>query len=306
MAMYNFNISSFADAERLYNTTKPIRGTTIVPLGDRRRKWERIVKVSPTCYKLCDTLMDKKYETYNWYQSPEQVEAVAAVTWTLGDNKNSVVEFRNGEGDYAHTSRYSFLHRCMPRGMSFVIDSGKQYVRHDEKRYFLPKDNNKTLEFTDIHTPQGVWKNIGALHLVPIVRKRVNKEEKEPYKEAITSYLEWVWTMAPLLTTEENNKSKGRAHGFSYEMMRATRMECGDQMNSYTAFRRALADETDEARTSMAVCFMSDLSNLIMREVNYGETPPPLTANPKKFRTKFNTWINDYAGFTETFNEYRG
>jgi hypothetical protein len=125
MAMYNFNISSFADAERLYNTTKPIRGTTIVPLGDRRRKWERIVKVSPTCYKLCDTLMDKKYETYNWYQTPEQVEAVAAVTWTLGANKNSVVEFRNGEGDFAHTSRYSFLERCMPRVVSSTCGTGR-------------------------------------------------------------------------------------------------------------------------------------------------------------------------------------
>ena len=306
MAMYNFNISSFADAERLYNTTKPIRGTTIVPLGDRRRKWERIVKVSPTCYKLCDTLMDKKYETYNWYQTPEQVEAVAAVTWTLGANKNSVVEFRNGEGDFAHTSRYSFLERCMPRGMSFVVDSGKQYVRYREERHFLPKANNKTVVFKDAHTPQCAWRLVSNPHPLPVVRKRVNKEEKEPYKEAITSYLEWVWTMAPLLTTEENNQSKGRGHGFSYEMMRATRAECRDQMNSHTAFRSALADETDEARTSMAMCFMSDLSNLIMREVNWGETPPPLTANPKKFRTKFNTWINDYAGFTETFNEYKG
>jgi len=306
MAMYNFNISSFVDAERLYNTTKPIRGSKIVPLGDRRRKWERIVKVSPKCYVLLNEHHEEKYSSYHWYKTVEEQIAEAAVTWTLTDNNNSVVEFRNGDGDYAHNSRYSFLERCMPREMSFVVDSGKQYVRYREERHFLPKDNNKTVVFKDAHTPQCAWRLVSKPHPLPVVRKRVNKEEKKPYKEAITSYLEWVWTMVPLLTTEENNQSKGRGHGFSYEMMRATRAECRDQMNSHTAFRSALADETDEARTSMAICFMSDLSNLIMREVNWGETPPPLTANPKKFRAKFNSWINTYAGFNETFNEYKG
>jgi len=252
---------------------------------------------------------EEKYSNYNWYKTVEEQIAEAAVTWTLTDNNNSVVEFRNGDGDHAHSGRYSFLERCMPREMSFVVDSGKQYVRYREERHFLPKDNDKTVVFKDAHTPQCAWRLTSKPHPLPVVRKRVNKEEKKPYKEAINTYLEWVWTMAPLLTTGEPDSRSvggGRAHGFSYEMMRDTRAECRDQMNSHTAFRSALVDETEEARTSMAMCFMSDLSNLIMREVNWGETPPPLTANPKKFRTKFNTWINDYAGFTETFNEYKG
>lgn len=313
MAMYNFNISSFVDAERLYNTTKPIRGSKIVPLGDRRRKWERIVKVSPKCYVLLNEHHEEKYSSYHWYKTVEEQIAEAAVTWTLTDNNNSVVEFRNGDGDYAHNSRYSFLERCMPREMSFVVDSGKQYVRYREERHFLPKDNDKTVVFKDAHTPQCAWRLTSKPHPLPVVRKRVNKEEKKPYKEAINTYLEWVWTMAPILTTgEPESRSLGtfgsisRAHGFSYEMMRDIRRECGNKMNSTTAFRDALLNEADEARTPMAMWFMSDLSNLIMREVNWGETPPSLTANPKKFRARFNTWVNDYAGFTETFNEYKG
>jgi len=301
MAMYNFNISSFADAERLYNTTKPIRGTTIVPLGDRRRKWERIVKVSPTCYKLCDTLMDKKYETYNWYQTPEQVEAVAAVTWTLGANKNSVVEFRNGEGDFAHTSRYSFLHRCMPRGMSFVVDSGKQYVRYREERHFLPKANNKTVVFKDAHTPQCAWRLVSNPHPLPVVRKRVNKEEKEPYKEAIVSYLEWVWNMAPLIEGTMDWHTN----------MAAQRVASNTTSGM---FRAMLMDSQHEQRTTMLHAFLCTVASYYNNRYwhdNTGNTinggvNVSVTSDPKVFRTKFNAWINDRAGFNETFNEYKG
>ena len=71
MAMYNYRLDSFTHVEHLYNNTKPIRGTDIVPLGDRRRKREHIVKVSPTHYALCDWLADPKYSHTNWYKSPK-------------------------------------------------------------------------------------------------------------------------------------------------------------------------------------------------------------------------------------------
>ena len=295
MAMYNFNISSFVDAERLYNNTKPIRGSKIVPLGDRRRKWERIVKVSPKCYVLLNEMHEEKYSSYNWYRTEEEQIAEAAVTWTLTDNNNSVVEFRNGDGDYAHNGRYSFLERCMPSGMVFVVDSGKQYVNHRGDRHYLPKDKDKTVVFKDAHTPQCAWRLVNEPHPMPVVRKRINKEAKKPYKEAITSYLEWVWTMTPMLDND-----------FSWKATQQARQECRDQMNDYSTFRSALMDEADEARTNMAFLFLASYHGSIKRTVHWGGTIPPLTDDPKKFRTKFNAWVNDYAGFTETFNEYRG
>ena len=297
MAMYNFNISSFVDAERLYNNTKPIRGSKIVPLGDRRRKWERIVKVSPKCYALLNELHEEEYKSYNWYRTEEDLIAQAAVTWTLTANNNSVVEFRNGDGDYAHVSRYSFLERCMPSSMRFIVDSGKQYVSHrgDMRRHYLPKDKDKTVVFTDRHTPQEAWAVTSKPHPLPVIRKRVLKEEKKPYKEAITSYLEWVWTMTPMLDND-----------FSWKATQQARKECRDQMNDYSTFRSALMDEAHEARTHMAVLFLANYEGSIKRNMRWGDTIPPLTDDPKKFRTRFNAWINDYAGFTESFTEFRG
>ena len=295
MAMYNFNISSFVDAERLYNNTKPIRGSKIVPLGDRRRKWERIVKVSPKCYVLLNEMHEEKYSSYNWYRTEEEQIAEAAVTWTLTDNNNSVVEFRNGDGDYAHTSRYSFLERCMPSSMRFIVDSGKQYVSHRGDRHYLPKDKDKTVVFTDRHTPQEAWALTSKPHRMPVIRTRVLKEEKKPYKEAITSYLEWVWTMTPMLDND-----------FSWKTTHKARQECRDQMNDYSTFRSALMDEAHEARTHMAVAFLADYYGSVKMNTNWGQPVPALTDDPKKFRTRFNAWINCYAGFTESFTEFRG
>ena len=295
MAMYNFNISSFADAERLYNNTKPIRGTTIVPLGDRRRKWERIVKVSPKCYALVNELHEEEYKSYNWYRTEEDLIAQAAVTWTLTANNNSIVEFRNGDGDYAHVSRYSFLERCMPREMSFLVDGGKQYVRYRGERHYLPKDKDKTVVLKDAHTPQCAWRLVSKPHPMPVIRTRVLKEEKKPYKEAITSYLEWVWTMTPMLDND-----------FSWKTTHKARQECRHQMNDYSTFRSALMDEAHEARTHMAVSFLADYHGSVKMNTGWGERIPELTDDPKKFRTRFNAWINCYAGFTESFTEFRG
>ena len=295
MAMYNFNISSFADAERLYNNTKPIRGTTIVPLGDRRRKWERIVKVSPKCYALVNELHEEEYKSYNWYRTEEDLIAQAAVTWTLTANNNSIVEFRNGDGDYAHVSRYSFLERCMPSSMRFIVDGGKQYVSHRGDRHYVPKDKDKTVVFTDRHTPQEAWALTSKPHRMPVIRTRVLKEEKKPYKEAITSYLEWVWTMTPMLDND-----------FSWKTTHKARQECRDQMNDHSTFRSALMDEAHEARTHMAVSFLADYHGSVKMNTGWGERIPELTDDPKKFRTRFNAWINCYAGFTESFTEFRG
>ena len=294
MAMYNFNISSFADAERLYNNTKPIRGSKMVPLGDRRRKWERIVKVSPKCYVLLDG-WDDKYKSYNWYRTEEQQIAEAAVTWTLTANNNSVVEFRNGDGDHAHCGRYSFLERCMPSSMRFIVDSGKQYVNHRGDRHFLPKDKDKTIVFTDRHTPQESWTLTSESHPLPVTRVRVNKEAKAPYKKAIEEYLHWAWTMTPMIEGTMNWDTNRDA------------LRAADHMGGGT-FRDMLVEEQHEARTDMLHAFLCQLAQG-MGNRYWGHTNPTtnvsLTSDPKKFRAKFNAWVNHMGTFTRSFEEYR-
>lgn len=281
MAMYNYGLDSFTHVEHLYNNTKPIRGTNIVPLGDRRRRWECIIKVSPHQYVLSD---------YGERQLPH----TAAVIWARNDNGTDTVWFRNEHGGYAHNGRYSFLDRCMPLGMDFIVDSGKQYVRYDGSRYYLPKDEKKPVVFTT-SKQTGAWALTSDPHPVPVIRVRVNKEAKAPYKKAIDEYLHWAWTMTPILEGTMDWESNREATWGANTVKGAT-------------FRDMLVDDQHEQRTTMVHAFLCELA-ASMGNRYWGHTNPTtnvsLTSDPKKFRAKFNTWINHMGAFTTSHEEYR-
>lgn len=291
MAMFNYRIDSFTHVEHLYNTTKPIRGTNIVPLGDRRRKWECIVKESPTCYMLVD------------YGATGSDPSSAAVVWIRNADNTDTVEFRNETGDYAHTGRYSFLQRCMPMNMDFIVDGGKQYIRHADNRYYLPKDTDKPVVFTAGRTDSSIegfrhsapWTLTSEPHPLPVTRVRVNKEAKAPYKKAIEEYLHWAWTMTPMIEGTMNWDTNRDA------------LRAADHMGGGT-FRDMLVEEQHEARTDMLHAFLCQLAQG-MGNRYWGHTNPTtnvsLTSDPKKFRAKFNAWVNHMGTFTRSFEEYR-
>jgi len=303
MAMYNYRLDSFTHVEHLYNNTKPIRGTDIVPLGDRRRKREHIVKVSPTHYALCDWLADPKYSHTNWYKSQEQIIAEAAVVWTRNADGTDTVQFRNEAEDWAHNSRYSFLDRCMPINMDFIVEGGKQYIRHEGNRYYLPKHKDKVVAFTAGRTKSShpefthnaPWVLTSDPHPIPVTRIRVNKEAKAPYKESIDEYLHWAWTMTPILEGTMNWDTNREA------------LHAASHMGGGT-FRDMLVEEQHEQRTTMVHAFLTRMAES-MGNRYWGHTNPTtnvsLTSDPKKFRTKFNAWINDMGEFNQSFEEYR-
>ena len=293
MAMFNYRIDSFTHVEHLYNTTKPIRGTNIVPLGDRRRKWECIVKESPTCYMLVD------------YGATGSDPSSAAVVWIRNADNTDTVEFRNETGDYAHTGRYSFLQRCMPMNMDFIVDGGKQYIRHADNRYYLPKDTDKPVVFTAGRTDSSIegffhytpWTLTSEPHPLPVTRVRVNKGKKALYKKAIEGYLHWAWTMTPMIegtmTWDTNREAEWEAHSVKGDL-----------------FIRVLMDDQHEQRTTMLHAFLCELARgMGNRYWNYPDAVDnlnvSLTSDPKKFRTKFNAWVNYMGAFTDSFEEYR-
>ena len=291
MAMFNYRIDSFTHVEHLYNTTKPIRGSNIVPLGDRKRKWECIVKESPTCYMLLD------------YGATGSAPSTAAVVWIRNADNTDTVEFRNETGDYAHTCRYSFLQRCMPMNMDFIVDGGKQYIRYADNRYYLPKDTDKPVVFTAGRTNSSIagfrhsapWTLTSEPHPLPVTRVRVNKEAKASYKKAIDEYLHWAWTMTPMLEGTMNWDTNRDA------------LRAADHIGGGT-FRDMLVEEQHEQRTTMVHAFLCQLAQG-MGNRYWGHTNPTtnvsLTSDPKKFRAKFNAWVNRMGTFTDSFEEYR-
>lgn len=77
-------INCFADAEARYNNTKPVVSKLhtleqdVRPIGARTRKWERIIKVSDTCYALsCGGRVDP---VFTWGEADLQIRAQYPIT----------------------------------------------------------------------------------------------------------------------------------------------------------------------------------------------------------------------------------
>ena len=327
MAMYNYNLNSFKQVEHMFHTTKPIRGSTITPLGDRARKWENIHKVSADCYVLLDNWSDPKYKGGNWYHTVEQLIELAAVKWTRNPDGSETIRIRNASGDYAHNSRYSFLQRALPSGMNFIVDSGKQYIRskcvtREGKRHYLPKGRtitNKMLSRYDIHSSRnfycteydnlhveftrvvgGDWALTSKSHKVPVIRTRILKEEKAPFKDDISDFLHWAWDMAPILNS-------GRVYDWmeNHTVRQRVTDYTGGTRDCMVNFRQAISNSEHEDRVDLVVHFLIGYQESVKRTLPWGDPLPPLADDPKYFRAKFNTWINDLAGFTEKFQEYK-
>ena len=133
------SFSSFKMVVGHYNSIKPLGGKDNVgkdirPIGDRRRKWERIAKISANCYALSDGYHfgDEHFQYWGHYGTPPtftSMEKYAPIVWRKLPDGTDQVTIRNGWGPGNHNGRYAFLDRHSPHSMSFCIGNGKQYMR---------------------------------------------------------------------------------------------------------------------------------------------------------------------------------
>ena len=133
------SFSSFKMVVGHYNSTKPLGGKDNVgkdirPIGDRRRKWERIAKISANCYALSDGYHfgDEHFQYWGHYGTPPtftSMEKYAPIVWRKLPDGTDQVTIRNGWGPGTHNGRYAFLDRHSPRSMTFCLGGGKQYMR---------------------------------------------------------------------------------------------------------------------------------------------------------------------------------
>ena len=152
MALTYSGFQTFAEVKAHYNKTKPLvsklhsLADDIRPIGDRVRKWERIVKINDTCYALSDGYHfgDPHFPTFSYADNaPEptlkDMSNYAPIVWRKKRNGVEEVTLRNGWGSGQHTNRYSFLKRHTPYGISFSIGNGKHFVRVQDKDFYLAK-----------------------------------------------------------------------------------------------------------------------------------------------------------------------
>jgi hypothetical protein len=242
MALYATHFTCFDAVEQRYNTTKPLGGTKhkgqdVRPIGDRNRKWERIVKIDDDCYALSDGYHrgDAVFPAWGRPDLVADMEKFAPIVWRRYGQGVEKVTIRNGTGPYQHNTRYMFLSRHMPAGLTFVqTQQGKQFVRMRgvDTTLFLAKGTHVTAaEYADLlkhradkaNTPfravndwatgtedttsltflrvgTGQWEFISNNGVAPPVpRVIVDAEAKAQYKDAIKQFCDWALTMYPML-----------------------------------------------------------------------------------------------------------
>ena len=333
MTYESHRLRNFSDICERYTNTKPIRSTyhskadDIRPIADRKRKSERIWKVSDTQFALMDGENDF-HATSSWTQfavknnmfklaTEEQALMLAPIVWTRDEDETETVRVRNGSGPCGHNTRYSFLQRFLPHGLNFSCDNGKQFVSGE----FLPKSDTLPEELTHIHnnsfrdvlrreddhkyltfqrvieTPNFYrWKPIGNTFTPS--KKLVNTEEKAKYKADIDKFWQFVCTMVIMLPTGEWQYYRQMVNelrqGHNHKKAQAGRVfNHSEIVPPPAAYLEILCDDEHDLRLNMGVEFAH--TSHIHEVSDKGDL--------KELRAKFNSYINKRCGFTYQTDE---
>ena len=339
MALYwqNNYLNTFDKVAACYESITPIRGKQhkdqdVRPLGDRNRKWERIKKINDNCYVLTDGWHsgDEVFPCYihRGNNKPTEAEMInlSPIVWRRHKDGTETVKVRNGSGNGAHNSRYSFLDRHLPSELSFRIRNGKHFVTFGGSwvggtEYYLAKSNtvagyalppseaqryawNKDFTTRDdgvaltFRIKNGVMSFEDGGKPLPVPPKvRVDKVAKAKMKDAIAEFRDWAFAMYPLLPTQDH-EYHGRmdkevrefmGSGNSYGWGMASKFQCNPEIT-----RKIICDPDHELRLHLMYGLMGETDYHLEHTYNTPEE------HVQKVRAQFNRHINKLCGFVKT------
>ena len=332
------SIEDFAQMTERYNTTKPVisknhtREDNIRPVGRRSRKYEHMIKVSARQYMIYDgyTVGDPKFNRWGNKvpPTPEETLALAPILWTLSPKGDiETIRIRNGSGDYAHCSRYTFLENTLPLGLQFIVQSGKQYIHtkdrtklHTElcvipRQYLLPKsdyrpdyngdtkrskDDKKYLTFArKVGDDRFNWKVIGDTWDIRGARKQVNKKAKAEIKPYADAFYDWVTTMYRLIPfTDHEYQRKRTTEMGEWAVEQGIAENRWDVWNNKKIISKianeAFRDDQHPMRLHLAVDFLtqSNLNGTRYYTVDAPINEPETKEDVSKLRSQWNRYVN--------------
>jgi len=305
-------VNSFRDIANRYANTKPIRGTKVIPIGDRRYKWERIIKVSDTRY---DMVIDTNYVYYNYGRNGMKT----LVSWELKNDIDVVTIYNDGV-----IMTYTFLENLLPHDLRFFVlgSSGRQYIsmnwktgergwswaepQQGDKDFYLPKDYSKPLQFARKHAK---WQHIGTEYVFKYAMTQVNKEAKAEIKPHADKFYTWVTTMYAMLPVhdwEYRNKMHKEfedymdEHDINYFSNRYGRdPRVTDQQTKL--YLDIMRDDSHPMRLHLAINWLG-----VSPLYGYGGVQPIETKeDASKVRANWNRWVNKTFGLNKNIHEDR-
>ena len=290
----NHRVNSFKDIADRHANTKPIRGTSIIPIGGRAYgRREYILKRSKTHYDMV-------------------LQGEVLVSWEMkGDIE--VITIRNN----GYTDCYTFLDNLLPHDLRFFIleGSGRQYIsmnrkRHKHKNYdeyrewtiqgdgekdfYLPKYIDKPLQFARKHAK---WQHIGREYIFRHAMTQVNKDAKAEIKPYADKFYEWITTMYAMLPVHD------------YEYRRNMEQELSNYMadnylrydNRIEEYKKIIRDDNHPMRLHLAVEYLSHSPLYGYR----GVIPIETKEKASKVRANWNRWLNKSLGLSKNIHEAR-
>ena len=337
------NPDTFADVEKLYDMIKPLvsknhsKDQDLRPISENRsRKWERIIKVNDDKYILNDGLFDsiKFWHDDGMNYSLEEIEQMAPIVWYRNLGGNECIKVRNGSGEYAHVSRYSFLQYVLPSSFRFDVDNGKQYisVKGGDKPYYLPKsaydpqradriardasfrkensywleeDDNKCLYFT---RKDNRWSIKGDTFMFGHPKKRINTERKAEIKPLTDRFYEYILAMYPLIDLEEENYHWNWYNKRTEQLNNSYREFSGSEVgyswwdwdNKGEFMEHILSTEDHPMRVVLLELFIIDSE---LQAIKTGRSHVEDDRLPSIIRNQWNRWVNKIFALQYTYSE---
>ena len=337
MAIQWLQYDGFDYIANLYANTKPLVSKChtleedIRPIGDRNRKYERIKKMNDKCYILQDGYHsgDEVFGGYNYYGDngylkgkPTEIEMLnlAPIVWYKDrDGKSDYIKIRNGTGAYAHNGRYSFLDRCLPQGLRFIIRNGKHFIKTNGEEYFLAKSNTvakhavpeKHKGIKDGYTTRdddvsllfqrmgsGSFEFVSGGKPIPKPpRQIVDKKAKAKMKDAISAFRDWAGITFPMLPvddreyrsrlmTELSEHTNGTFHQYSWDAI-----DTFAELSELS--RNIISDENHPLRLHLAYFMFNSIEERYTEDMDQRETRAYVMS-------VFNRRINRVCNFTKT------
>ncbi len=339
MALYwqNNYLNTFDKVAAYYESIKPLvskhhtLADDLRPIGDRNRKWERIQKINANCYILQDGWngSDDIFCGWHYYHNtsgerPKPTEAekikLAPIVWRRHRDGTETIKIRNGTGQGAHNSRYSFLDRHLPKGLNFIVRNGKHFVAfthgteyylaksntvpsfdmpseaqtHEWNKYFTTRDDGVALTF---RIDNGVISFVDGGKPLPVPPKvRVDKVAKAKMKDAIAEFRDWAFAMYPLLPTRDHDYHTERVNevrtamqsGYSYGWGLLGMFEANTDIT-----KKIICDPDHELRLHLMYGLMGET------DYHLDHTFDTPEEHDKRVKAQFNRHINKLCDFTK-------
>ena len=332
MLIQLWNVDSFGKVATLYESIKPLvskchtRDQDIRPIGDRTRKHERIKKINDTCYILQDGYHsgDEVFSSY-WSDekgTPTEAEIIklAPIVWRKHRDGSETITIRNGTGYQAHNGRYSFLDRCLPLGLQFILRNGKHFIlcQNDEVEYYLAKsltmaehaipkkhnggyttrDDGVSLTFKRITKYQRCFEFVSGGKPIPKPpRQVVDKEAKAKMKDAISTFRDWSSIMFPMLPKDDREYRSRLMQELSEQTNGAFNQYSWRPIDSFAEkfdlSRNIISDESHPLRLHLAYFLFSSIEDIYDEDMDTAK-------NRAYVMSMFNRRINRVCNFTKT------